>query len=434
MNTSDQSIYLILGFARSGKATAAFFDRIGQSYRVYDDQALGHLGSDVLSGLGDAAHNTAQYATNDIPWEKIKAVIQSPGIPFSKPHPHPVTAAAVAKGIPIMTDIDLFNQYRDLSIPCIGITGTNGKSTTTALITHILTLAGMKAVMGGNIGVPVLSLLDERDVSVYVLELSSFQLEVTRRIDLDIAVLINVSEDHIDRHGSMDAYRAAKDRIFNHAKWRIVGAECVGPVDDLSGIDRLPGVHNQENMRVAYAVCARLGVSHDIAMQGFRSFSGLTHRMERIYACSDFSIINDSKATNADSTERALVHYTHAVPLPYIYWIAGGKPKAGGIQSLNAYFGMMRKAYFIGAAQEEFLATTAGRVDAKACGNLETAVQAAFADMRTEARTHGYDPLRHYIILFSPACASYDQFRDFEQRGDEFKRLALGSLKSRNHQ
>ncbi|MES2252422.1 MAG: UDP-N-acetylmuramoyl-L-alanine--D-glutamate ligase [Pseudomonadota bacterium] len=422
MNIQKQSTYLILGLARSGKATAAFFGRIGESYVVYDDQAICYEGRDVLSAI------------IDIPWETIKAVIQSPGIPFFKPQPHPVTAAAIVKGIPVMTDIDLFNQYRDGSIACVGITGTNGKSTTTALVTHILNMAGKKAVMGGNIGVPVLSLLDERDVSVHVLELSSFQLEVTNRIDLDIAVLTNVSEDHIDRHGSMDAYSAAKDRIFNHAKCRVIGAECVEPVDDLSGIERLPGVHNEENMRVAYAVCTKLGVAHDLIVKGFNSFLGLAHRMELVYTCSDFCIINDSKATNADSTERALVHYTQLAPLPYIYWIAGGKPKAGGIQSLKPYFSMIRKAYFIGAAQEEFLATTEGSIDAKTCGDLETAVCAAFADMRNEVRAHGYDPLRHYLILFSPACASYDQFRDFEHRGDEFKRLALNSLKSRTHQ
>ena len=414
--------YLILGLARSGKATAAFFDKIKQPCVIYDDQATAYEGKPVLS------------AVNDIPWETIKTVVQSPGIPFSYPAPHPVTALAIKKGIPIITDIDLFHQYRDPVVACVGITGTNGKSTTTALITHILNSAGRKALMGGNIGVPVLSLLDEKNVSVYVLELSSFQLEVTHQIDLDVAVLTNISEDHIDRHGSMATYIKAKERIYRHAQSRIVGTECSLPSDDLSIVERLPGLHNQENMRVAYAVCAKLGVSHGAIMTGIHSFPGLAHRMELVYKCSDFSVINDSKATNADSTERALVYYTQIENPLMIYWIAGGKSKIGGIQSLVPYFSKVTKAYFFGAAQDEFLETTDNALGAKICGDLETALQAAFADIRTEARAHGRDPKRHYLILFSPACASFDQFRDFEHRGDEFKRLVRKNLKPKGQQ
>ena len=418
MNTKNKSNHLILGLARSGKATAAFLDRIGEPYVIYDDQAEHYEEKEVLSSLGT------------IPWETIKTVIQSPGIPFSMPQPHPVTALAKAKGIPIKMDIDLFHQYRDPSIACVGITGTNGKSTTTALITHILNAAGKKALMGGNIGVPVLSLLDEPDVSVYVLELSSFQLEVTHQIDLDVAVLTNISEDHIDRHGSMANYIAAKERIFKHAKCRVIGTECVGPADDLSKIERLPGAHNQENMRVAYAVCMKLNVPHDAIMKGIHSFPGLSHRMELAYKCSDLCIVNDSKATNADSTERALAYYTHLDNPPLIYWIAGGKPKAGGIQSLKPYFSMIEKAYFIGAAQEDFLATTQDFTDSKACGDLETAFQAALSDIRAHKKTDQ----RNTLILFSPACASFDQFRDFEHRGDAFKKIVLNSLKSKGAQ
>ena len=421
MSTVQQSNYLILGLARSGRATAALFDRVGEHYVVYDDHAKSYGDRAVLSKV------------NHISWETIKAVVQSPGIPFSYPTPHPVTALAIAKGIPIITDIDLFNQYRDPAITCVGITGTNGKSTTTALITHILNTAGRKTLMGGNIGVPVLSLLDEPNVSVYVLELSSFQLEVTRKIDLDVAVLTNISEDHIDRHGSMDGYISAKERIFRHANLRIIGAECVEPTEDLSVVERLPGEHNQENIRVAYAVCRKLSVPHDAIMAGVHSFPGLAHRMELVYKCSDFSAVNDSKATNADSTERALAYYTQLENPPMIYWIAGGKAKIGGIQSLKPYFNKVVKAYFFGAAQEEFL-QTAEALDGIMCGDLETATHAAFADVRAEARKHGHDPMRHYVILFSPACASFDQFRDFEHRGDEFKRLVQCNLKSKEHQ
>ena len=415
----EKQTYLILGLARSGKATAAFFDRIGAPHVVYDDRAEQYEGKPVLS------------TPNDISWGLIKAVVQSPGIPFSHPTPHPVTALALSKNIPIITDIDLFNQYREPNATCVGITGTNGKSTTTALITHILNAAGMKACMGGNIGVPVLSLLDEQNVSVYVLELSSFQLEVTHQINLDVAVFTNISEDHIDRHGSMAGYIAAKERIYRHAKMRVTGTECTEPENDLSAVENLPGMHNQENMRVAYAVCVKLGVPHDVIMSGIHSFPGLSHRMERVYRCSDFSVVNDSKATNADSTERAFAHYTQLAHPPMIYWIAGGKPKEGGIQSLKPFFKAITKAYFIGAAQDKFLETADGAIDAKASGDLETAVKAAFADVRAEARAHGHDPLRHYLILLSPACASYDQFSDFEHRGDEFKRLVHNCLENR---
>lgn len=422
MNEIHQSNYLILGLARSGKATAAFFDRIGKPYVIYDDQATAYEGKPVLSSL------------NDIPWETIKAVVQSPGIPFSHPMPHPVTSLAIAKKIPIITDIDLFNQYRDPTVACVGITGTNGKSTTTALITHILNSTGKKALMGGNIGVPVLSLLDEPGVSVYVLELSSFQLEMTCQINLDVAVLTNISEDHIDRHGSMAGYIEAKERIYRHAQVRVIGAECIEPVENLSSVERLPGLHNQENMRVAYAVCMKLGMSHDAIMEGIYSFPGLAHRMELVYKCSDFSVVNDSKATNADSTERALAYYTQLENPAMIYWIAGGKSKIGGIKNLKPYFNKVTKAYFFGAAEDEFLATVGNDLDAKTCSDLETAIQAAFADIRTEARIHGRDPMRYYVILFSPACASFDQFRDFEHRGDEFKRLVHTCLMPKEHQ
>ena len=422
MNTKQPLNYLVLGLARSGKAAVAFFDRIGERYVMFDDQADQYAGKPVLSN------------PNDIPWETIKAVVQSPGIPFSYPSPHPVTALAIKNATPIITDIDLFNQYRDRAAACVGVTGTNGKSTTTALITHILNSAGKKALMGGNIGVPVLSLLDEKDVSVYVLELSSFQLEVTHQIDLDVAVLTNISEDHIDRHGSMAGYIAAKERIYRHAQARVVGAECVEPKDDLSTVERLPGLHNQENMRVAYAVCMKLGLTHEAIVAGIHSFPGLAHRMELIYKCSDFSVVNDSKATNADSTERALMYYTQCETPPMIYWIAGGKSKIGGISPLKSYFKSIAKAYFFGAAQHEFFDISSGAIDAKVCGDLEMAVQSAFLDIRTEARAHGHDPKRHYMILFSPACASFDQFRDFEHRGDEFKRLVLSTLKPKESQ
>lgn len=412
--------YLILGLARSGKATADFLTRMGASFILYDDHIKEYNGQPVLS------------SPDDIPWNRIHVVIQSPGVPFSKPMPHPVTKMALARDILIQTDIDIFNKCRNPSAVCIGITGTNGKSTTTALITHILNASGRKALMGGNIGVPALSLLAE-DVPFYVLELSSYQLETTNRVDLDAAVLINISEDHIDRHGSMENYITAKKRIFEHARIHIDGQKCPTPSADLTNIECLPGEHNQENIRIAYAVCAQLNVPHDAIVSGIQSFPGLSHRMETVYACSDFSVVNDSKATNADSAQRALDYYTTKEIPPMIYWIAGGVAKEGGIQSLSPYFKHITKAYFIGAAQNEFMQTTKNAIDASECHDLETAVQMAFSDVRTQARAHGHDKDRHYLILLSPACASFDQFKDFEHRGDEFKKYVEACLKSKRN-
>jgi UDP-N-acetylmuramoylalanine--D-glutamate ligase len=424
--TIQPTHFLILGLARSGKATADYFDQIGEAYVLYDDHAQSYGDKSVLNSLADIA------------WDAIKCVIQSPGVPFSYPKPHPVTAAALARNIPIKTDIDLFNTARDKSAPCIGITGTNGKSTTTALVTHILNAAGRNAVMGGNIGVPVLSLFGDSivtnpAVTDYVLELSSFQLETTHRIDLDIAVITNIGDDHIDRHGTMENYVAAKKRIFDHANIQITGANCPDPAFDFKAVERLPGAHNHENIKIAYAVCTHLGVPHDVIVAAIHRFPGLSHRMERVYTCSDFFIINDSKATNAESVQRALEHYT-ANPNIHIYWIAGGRPKIGGIESLKPYFSNIKKAYFIGESQDAFLKTTQGLLDASTVGDLESAVKAAFADIRAEARANtcqGRDLSRQYLMLFSPACASYDQFRDFEHRGDEFKKIALANLSSK---
>ncbi|MDP3372113.1 MAG: UDP-N-acetylmuramoyl-L-alanine--D-glutamate ligase [Candidatus Paracaedibacteraceae bacterium] len=408
--------YLILGLARSGKAAVDFLTRMGASFVLYDDHIKEYNGHPVLS------------SPNDIPWKRIHVVIQSPGIPFSKPAPHPVTKMALARDILVQTDIDIFNKCRDPKAVCIGITGTNGKSTTTALITHILNTSGRKALMGGNIGVPALSLLTE-DAPFYVLELSSYQLETTKRIDLDVAVLINISEDHIDRHGSMENYIAAKERIFENARIHIKGQNCPMPDADLMNIERLPGEHNQENIRIAYAVCKQLNVPHDVIIAGIQSFPGLSHRMEIVYSCSDFSVVNDSKATNADSVQRALSYYAAKESPPMIYWIAGGVSKEGGIQSLCPFFQNITKAYFIGKAQNEFMQTAKGALDAEECFDLETAVQSAFLDVRSEARAHGHDKNRHYLILLSPACASFDQFKDFEHRGDEFKKYVQTCLK-----
>ncbi len=409
----QQQSYLILGLARSGKATAAFFDAHHYPYILYDDSLTNYNGQAVLNN------------PNDIPWDTIKSVIQSPGICFNYPAPHPVTARAREKNIPIETDIDLFNQHRDPAAHYIGITGTNGKSTTTALVTHILNHARKHAAMGGNIGVAALSLLmpnqqknHGKPFNFYVLELSSFQLEATHQINLDIAVIINITEDHLERHDTMDHYRAAKQRIFTHAKHTITGETCPKILTDPHAFEHLPGQHNLENMNTAIAVCSALDIPMNLIMKGIASFPGLPHRMEIVYNEDNLLIINDSKATNADAAEKALACYKDDI----VFWIAGGKPKTDGIVPLKPYFPFITRAYFIGEAKEAFLATAKDSVTCHISSTLEGALTKAIIDAQKNQLEH---PDKRHVILFSPACASFDQFRDFEHRGDVFRKLVI---------
>ncbi len=409
----QQQSYLILGLARSGKATAAFFDAHHYPYVLYDDSQTDYNGKTVINH------------PDNISWDTIKSVIQSPGICFNYPDPHPVTARAREKNIPIETDIDLFNQHRDPAAQCIGITGTNGKSTTTALVTHILTHARKHAAMGGNIGVAALSLLmpnqqknHGKPYNIYVLELSSFQLEATHHIDLDVAAIINITEDHLDRHGTMDHYRAAKHRIFTNATHTITGDTCPKIVTDPHLFDRLPGQHNLENINIAIAICSALDIPMDLIMKGIASFPGLPHRMEIVYNKDNLLIINDSKATNADATEKALACYKDDI----VFWIAGGKPKTDGIVPLKPYFPFIARAYFMGEAKDIFLATAKDSVICHTSGTLDGALTKAIVDAQKSQLDY---PDKRHIILFSPACASFDQFRDFEHRGDVFRKLVV---------
>ena len=405
---TNPKFYLILGLARSGKATAAFFDAHHHDYVLYDDFVTHYNDKVVLTNL------------DDIPWDTITSVIQSPGVPFDYPAPHPVTARARQKGIVIETDIDIFNQHRNPATQCIGITGTNGKSTTTTLITHVLNHAGKQAVMGGNVGVAALSLLtqntSEKPIDVYVLELSSFQLEAANRIDLDVAAIINITEDHLDRHQTMDDYIAAKYRIFAHAKTAITGETCPEIFTDSTAFEHLPGQHNLQNINFTIAVCRALDIHLDTILEGISTFPGLPHRMEIIYHENDLLIINDSKATNANATEKALACYKDDI----VFWIAGGKPKTEGIAPLKAYFPFIEKAYFIGEAKDIFFATAKDAINCQACGVLEGALTKAIIDAQ---KSQLKNPEKRHVILFSPACASFDQFNDFEHRGDVFRQL-----------
>ncbi len=439
----------VLGLARSGLVAA---------------EALQQGGARVLA-WDDAPPRREQAAAAGVPivdlarrdFADIRALVLSPGIPHTYPRPHPVATRARAAGARIIGDIEL------LALSCraaryVGITGTNGKSTTTSLIGHILQQAGRAVAVGGNLGTPALSLASLGADGIYVLEMSSYQLELTESLACDVAVLLNITPDHLDRHGGMAGYIAAKRRLFrgqrrpqtavigvDDAVSRDIageladaGAQTVIPISaetqapggvfveqgvliddmagaasrvlDLGGLARLPGRHNWQNAAAAYAAARCLGIPPAAIAAALASFPGLAHRQELIATIDGVRYVNDSKATNADATAKALACYDD------IYWIAGGLPKEGGIAALAPFFPRLRHAFLIGQASDAFAATLEGHVAYSRCGTLAPAVAAARAAALAE-------PKPGAVVLLSPACASFDQFANFEERGEAFRRL-----------
>jgi UDP-N-acetylmuramoylalanine--D-glutamate ligase len=446
----------VLGLARSGRAAVRSLRAGGADVLAWDDSAAVREAVAGEAPLADPA---------EVDWRGVAALIVSPGIPLTFPEPHPGVLRAREAGAEIIGDIELLGRAQP-EARYVGITGTNGKSTTTALIGHILGAAGKPVEVGGNLGTPALSLAPLGKDGTYVLETSSFQLELIETLAFDVAVLLNITPDHLDRHGDMAGYIAAKKRIF--ARQGAGGAAIVGIDDpicrdigeelrqtggarvipisvtrpapggayaeagwlvdamgpqperflDLAEAERLPGSHNAQNAAAAYAAARALGVERDRAAAAIRSFPGLAHRQELVGTIGGVRYINDSKATNADATEKALACYGA------IYWILGGLPKAGGITSLTAYFDRVRHAYLIGAATEEFAATLGGAVPLSRCGDLAAALAAAH-DQAQQDRDPGS------VVLLSPACASYDQFPNFEVRGDTFRSLVARLVQER---
>src|SRR5205814_4288 len=379
----------VLGLAKSGRAAA-------QSLAAGGAEVLAWGSNEAVSQALAAELTLRNLAEAD--WRDIPALVLSPGIPHSFPEPHPAVVRAREAAAEIIGDIELLGRAQP-DAHYIGITGTNGKSTTTALIGHILAEAGTRVEVGGNLGTPALSLAPLGRQGSYVLEASSFQLELIPSLSFDTAVLLNVTPDHLDRHGSMDCYIAAKRRIF--AGQKPGGAAIIGIDDEicrdicgelrrdhlariipisvrevpaggiyvesgwlvdamdgpakrvleLASAERLPGSHNWQNVAAAYAAARSAGIATEAASAAIRSFPGLAHRQELVDTIDTVRYINDSKATNADATEKALACYSD------IYWIAGGLPKAGGITPLAPYFDRVRHAFLIGRATEEFAAT-----------------------------------------------------------------------------
>lgn len=456
--------YAVFGLARSGIATAHALVAGGAAVACWDDGNAG------LQAARDAGLPVVDLAKAD--WSRFHALVLAPGVPLTHPAPHWTAGKAKAAGVEIIGDVELFFRERAATTPAatvVAITGTNGKSTTTALIAHILREAGRDVAMGGNIGVCVLALPPPADGRIHVLELSSFQIDLTPSLAPSIGLLLNISPDHLDRHGTMDAYAAIKARLVAASDIAVIGLEhghddgpagrvqralvaagrtvmvftrralagvpgaighdgrrltrtrvldggaCALADDvlaDLDGIATLRGAHNLENAAAAFLACERLHVAHDVIRRAMTTFPGLPHRLEQVGRVGRALLINDSKATNADSTEKALASFPDG-----IHWIVGGVQKEGGIAPLAPYFQRIAKAYLIGASTTAFAATLAGKVPFEACGTLDAALVAAVRDATASMAA---EP----VVLLSPASASYDQYKSFEHRGDQFRTLA----------
>jgi UDP-N-acetylmuramoylalanine--D-glutamate ligase len=418
-------------------------------------------GDDGVDRLAEAAK--AGFVTADLrkeSWSRFAALVLTPGAPLTHPAPHWSVLAARQAGVEVIGDIELFCRERRRQAPdapFVAITGTNGKSTTTALIAHLMRVAGYDTQMGGNIGTAILSLQPPRKGRVYVVEMSSYQIDLTPSLDPTVGILLNVSEDHIDRHGTLEHYAEVKERLvagvqpqgtaivgvddewsrsaaerIEQAGKRVVRVSVIHPLAEgiyvdhemiwrisggarseiarIGGIGSLRGRHNAQNAACASACALALGVSRDVLQKGLRSFPGLAHRMEQVGLLGNVLFVNDSKGTNADASAHALSSFSN------IFWIAGGKPKQGGIAGLGEYFPRIRKAYLIGEAAQEFAATLSTHVPHEISQTLQVAVAHASRDAEASGLA---DP----VVLLSPACASFDQYRNFEIRGDAFRDL-----------
>ncbi len=413
-----------------------------------------------MASAGAKSARKAAFSLCDLreaDWGAVDALVLAPGVPFTHPEPHWTVNLARAAGVEIIGDTEIFVRERRRSgtaAKIVAITGTNGKSTTTALTHHVLAAAGLDAVLGGNIGTAVLALPPFEDGRYYVIEFSSFQLDLTPSLDPDAAILLNITPDHLDRHGTLENYAAVKETIFRNPGTAVIGAgdalcdaiadralargvktvrisarhsvdtgiyaegsELFETVDgavqnrfSLDGIGSLRGAHNAQNAAAALSAARSFGLPWDILTQALRTFPGLAHRMEEVGRVGKVLFINDSKATNADAAERALLSFSN------IYWIAGGKPKEGGIASLVPYFSRIKMAYLIGEAAPAFAQTLGSSLPYTISETLDRAVAEAAADALAGA---GEDA----AVLLSPACASYDQFPNFEVRGDAFRSL-----------
>ncbi len=435
----------VLGMGKSGIATINALLASGVEVAAWDDQPAGRQAA--------AEHGAPLVDLTTANLSEMRFLVMSPGIPLHFPEPHPVAKRAKAAGCEIIGDVELL--YRaETDARYVGITGTNGKSTTTSLIGHILAEAGLRIAVGGNLGTAVLTFPPLGSGGTYVLEMSSYQLDLLDTMVFDAAVLLNITPDHLDRHGGMDGYIAAKERIFagqTGQKAAIVGIDSapsrevaerlaaqgharlipisVGKpaaggiyvidgwlIDDLDGdaqreidlktIQRLPGAHNWQNAAAAWAAARVSGVAKPDIVAALKSFPGLVHRQQLVRTIGKITFVDDSKATNVDAAEKALSSYER------IYWIAGGRAKEGGLSGLEPFMPRVVHAFLVGESAPDFAVWLEGKAPVTIAGTIDRAVAAAYA--MAEADGLGG------VVLLSPACASFDQFPNFEVRGRHF--------------
>ena len=442
----------LFGLGGSGRATAKALVAGGADVLAFDDNP-GSVEAAAADGVPTGDLRKAD-------WSRFAALVLAPGVPLTHPKPHWTVDLAHAAGIEIIGDIELFSRERAAlapGAPFVAITGTNGKSTTTALIAHCLKSAGRDTQIGGNIGVAVMTLDPPDEHRHYVVECSSYQIDLAPTLRPTVGILLNITPDHLDRHGTMENYAAVKARLVAGSDVAVVGVDDAPsraiaddlaakgrtvvrishePMDgpgvffdgqavvlrersgrearfELAGIGSLRGRHNGQNAAAAVAALAAVGVSDVEIGDGLKGFPGLVHRMEEVGRRGHVLFVNDSKATNAEAAAPALAAFDH------IHWIAGGLPKEGGIAALAPFFPRIAKAYLIGEAAPGFAATLGKRIPYEISDTLDVAVAHAAAD----AEAAGEET----VVLLSPACASFDQFRNFEVRGDAF-RTAVGAL------
>ena len=441
-----QSVALF-GLGGSGLSTARALVAGGADVSAWDDSPAVREHA--------AAEGVALVDLAQAEWRSYRLFVLAPGVPLTHPKPHWTVNLADAAGVPIVGDVELFVRERGArapDAPFVAITGTNGKSTTTALIAHVLKEAKREVAMGGNIGVPVLDLPPPAAGRIHVVECSSYQIDLAPSLAPSVGLLINITPDHLDRHGDLARYAAIKERLVAQAEVALVGVDdepCrdiyarlkaragaprviavsgtdsphadvwvsehrvmargdAAPAAGLAGARALRGAHNGQNAAFAYAAARALGVERERISRGFETFPGLAHRMEEVGRLGRVLFINDSKATNADAAEKALMSFHD------IHWILGGRPKAGGVEPLRALFPRVAKAYLIGEASDEFARTLAGAIPFERYGTLSAATEAAADDA-------AHSPASEPAVLLSPACASFDQFKNFEARGDAFR-------------
>jgi len=437
----------LFGLGGSGMATAQALKMGGAQVVAHDDNPA------VVSQASDSGIDTCDL--REVDFSDIDVLVLAPGVPLTHPQPHWTVEIAKRHGVSIIGDVELFARERRALAPnstFIAITGTNGKSTTTALISHILSHSGRNVQMGGNIGRAVLSLDPLSNDAFYVVECSSYQIDLAPSLDPTIGILLNLAPDHLDRHGAMENYAGIKRRLVEASEHAVIGmndplskeiaaelvamgisvnqisqeplADCdihhkdgglfqtgqasVKKVADLNGIGTLRGAHNGQNAAAAWITCHLAGLTSEEIQNGFATFPGLKHRMELVGSLGKIVYVNDSKATNADAAAKALSSFER------IYWIAGGLAKEGGIEALRPQFSRIAKAYLIGEAAPEFAAVFGVNVPFEIAGTMASAVQNASHDAAT-------DPHHEPVVLLSPACASFDQYPNFEVRGEAFR-------------